>query len=112
MNVFLVHSQISWPCKFVSTNITRECIAVSMQFHVPPHLCLGSQFLSTYCAFVSDICTVFHVVLRRCLRLETLTAALAMERLVTVIPILVPFQDSLGFESASTVITLVTLFLL
>ena len=79
---------------------------------MPPHLCASPQFLSTYCAFVSDARTVFHVVPRQCLRLEIFAAALAMEALATVFPILVPFQDSLGLESASTVITLVTIFLL
>ena len=91
VNISLVHSQISRPCKFASTSIARKCIAVIVKFHVPSQLDVGPQFLSTYCTFVSDAWTVFLVVLCHCLKLEILSTTLTLERLLTVSPVLVDF---------------------
>ena len=91
MEASLVHFQIGWPTKLSSTNITSKGIAVSMDFHVPPQLDVGPKFLVTKITFVKYGCTVFHVALRHCIRLEVLTAALALKRSVTVFPFLVRF---------------------
>ena len=111
MEASLVHSQIGWPAKFSSTNITSKGIAVCVDFHVPPQLGGRSQFLSTKGTFVSDDRTVFHVVLHHKFRLEVLTAALALERQLTVFPLLVSFKDYSGLKSTSADITLVAVYL-
>ena len=105
-----VHFQIGRPGKLPFTDITRKSIAVCVDFQVPLQLDVGPKSLSTYRTFVSDVMTLSHVAVHDCFRLKILCAALALERELTIFPVLVPFQDSLGLESSSTDVTLVAVY--